>query len=339
MTDQRVPTETPHATRVASVPGFDSAARPRRLANFAVRHRESLRVVALVVLIAIGTVIRPGYLTEHSLMSVLLPAAPMAALATAEAFVMIRGKLVDLSVGVTASAAAVLVVALSQDGTILAVAIALAAGMAVGLVNGIGVGLLRGNPIIVTLGMSSLVGAITLGATGGASHTLSPGLLNNFGNGSLLGVPDAVILIAAVLGGASWWFAVSRWGRLLRLGGDNEAGLEVSGRQPMIGTVGAFVLSGLFSALAGIVLASYVQTLDFTVAANDALPAISGAVIGGVSLFGGEGQPWRAGFGAVLFGFLTSVLLLAGLSPYQEEIVEGVIVVAVVYVTERLLAS
>ncbi|WP_249019157.1 ABC transporter permease [Conexibacter sp. S30A1] len=270
-------------------------------------------------------------------MSVLLPAAPLAALATAEAFVMIRGKFVDLSVGVTASAAAVLAVSVSPHGTIPAVLAALAVGATIGLANGIGVGVFRGNPIIVTLGMSSVVGAITLAASGGSSSTLSPGMLNNFGTASLAGIPEVVLAVALILIVTAWWFAVSRWGRMMRLAGDSELGFRVSGGRPVAGTIVAFVLAGLFSAVAGILLASYVQTLDFTIAANDTLPAIAGAVIGGVSLFGGEGSPWRAGFGAVLFGFLTSVLLLAGLSPYQEEIVEGVLVVTIVYLTEKLL--
>lgn len=304
---------------------------------FALRHRESARVLALVLLIAVGAAIRPGYLTEHSMVSVLLPAAPLAALATAEAFVMIRGKFVDLSVGVTASAAAVLAVSVSPHGTIPAVLAALAVGATIGLANGIGVGVFRGNPIIVTLGMSSVVGAITLAASGGSSSTLSPGMLNNFGTASLAGIPEVVLAVALILIVTAWWFAVSRWGRMMRLAGDSELGFRVSGGRPVAGTIVAFVLAGLFSAVAGILLASYVQTLDFTIAANDTLPAIAGAVIGGVSLFGGEGSPWRAGFGAVLFGFLTSVLLLAGLSPYQEEIVEGVLVVTIVYLTEKLL--
>jgi ribose/xylose/arabinose/galactoside ABC-type transport system permease subunit len=321
----------------ASPSGGADVADRRPVAGILVGHQELVRVAALAILIAIGTILRPSFISEHSVMSVLLPAAPLACLATAEAFVMIRGKLVDLSVGATASACALVAVSLSSHGVLLAIVVPLLLGAVIGAINGVGVGVFRGNPIIITLGMGSVVGAVALGRSGGNSETLHSGLLESFGGGSVAGVPDPVIAVALILVATSVLFTTGRWGRLLRLGGDSEEAFASSGRQPVTGTILAFVLAGVFSALGGVVLASYVGTLDFSVASNETLPAVAGAVIGGVSLFGGEGSPWQAGFGAVLLGFLTSVLLVAGLSPYQEEIVEGVLVVAIVYVTERLL--
>ena len=162
----------------------------------ATRRGPTLRFVALAVLLAAGAVVRPSFLAEHSLMSVLLAVAPVAALSTGEAFVMIRGKFCDLSVGATASAAAVVAIWLSPHGAVVALLGALAVGLAVGLVNGFAVAVLNGNAIIVTLGMASVVSAIDLGVSGGRNLSVSNGQLSNIGSSSVAGVPLPVIITA-----------------------------------------------------------------------------------------------------------------------------------------------
>jgi ribose/xylose/arabinose/galactoside ABC-type transport system permease subunit len=269
-------------------------------------------------------------------MSVLLAVAPVAALSTAEAFVMIRGKFCDLSVGATASAAAVVAVWLSPHGALISLLGALCVGLAVGLVNGFAVGVLNGNAIIVTLGMASVVSALDLGISGGRNLSVSNGSLSKIGSSLVAGVPLPVIITVVVVVVASIWFSRARWGRQLVLAGDNERAALIAGVSVRRSTVFVFVLCGCFSAFGGYILATYVGNLNFTVEASAALPAIAGTVLGGISLFGGAGQPWHALLGAVLLGYFNTVLLVLGLSPYQEEIVEGLLVIAVVYLTERI---
>lgn len=302
----------------------------------ATRRGPTLRFVALAVLLAAGAVVRPSFLAEHSLMSVLLAVAPVAALSTGEAFVMIRGKFCDLSVGATASAAAVVAIWLSPHGAVVALLGALAVGLAVGLVNGFAVAVLNGNAIIVTLGMASVVSAIDLGVSGGRNLSVSNGQLSNIGSSSVAGVPLPVIITAVVVVTASIWFSRAQWGRHLALAGDNERAALIAGVSVRRSTMFAFVLCACFSAFGGYILATYVGNLNFAVEASAALPAIAGTVLGGISLFGGAGLPWYALLGAVLLGYFDNVLLVLGLSPYQEEIVEGLLVIGVVYLTERI---
>lgn len=315
-------------------------AQPGKSARARALAREPLvgRILILGALVLVGAAVRPAFASLHSIDSILLSVAPLAAMATGEAFVMIRGKLVDMSAGVVASICAVTTVVLSPHGTAVAVAAGLGLGVLIGAVSGTAVGVFRGNPIIVTLGMSSIVGAIDLGFTGGKTETLSSGLLARMGSATLGSIPMPVVVCVVVIAVTSVWFARSRVARVLKLSGDSESAIVHSAQGTVWSTVLAFALMGLFSAFGGVLLASYVGNLDFSVAASSTLPAIAGAVIGGVSLFGGEGTVWQAAIGSVILGFLTSVLLVLGFSPYQEEIVEGLLVVLVVFGSDRLSA-
>ena len=282
---------------------------------------------------------RPSFLAEHSLMSVLLAVAPVAASSTGEAFVMIRGKFCDLSVGATASAAAVVANPgfrhMEQSSLSWARCLLLAWPWASR--NGFAVSVLNGNAIIVTLRDGLCVSAIIWESSGGRNLSVSSGQLSNIGSDLVAGVPLPVIITAVVVVTASIWFSHAQWGRHLALAGDNERAACIAGVSVRRSAILAFVLCACFSAFGGYILATYVGNLNFTVEASAALPAIAGTVLGGISLFGGAGSPWYALLGAVLLGYFDNVLLVLGLSLYQkEEIVEGLLVIGVVYLTERI---
>ena len=321
------------------VEGQDKQGQWHKFRRAALRHPGLLRIVILLIVVLLGAFERTRFLSESSLVSVLLASSAIALLATGESFVMIRGKFVDLSVGATASAGAVVAALLADRGLLITVVGVVGVGVVIGLVNGTAIAMFQGNSIIVTLGLASVIGAVSLGGTGGKSLTIPQGTLSRLGATSLGGIPVPIIFTFLLIVITSIYFSHSRWGRSLALSGDNELAVRNSGQRIVSSTFVAFILCGVFSALGGLVLASYVGTLDFSIGASLALPAIGGAVIGGVSLFGGQGLPWQAGIGALILGFIESLLLVFGFSTYQEEIIEGLLIIGIVFATERLLKN
>ena len=120
--------------------------------------------VILVLLLIACEITSPGYLSARRVGSILQFSAPLAFLAAGQTLVMLTAG-IDLSVAATATAAAYIMAGQASRGTATALAIAVLVGLIVGMVNGIGVGIFRVNPLIMTLGMASIVsGYLTVSA-------------------------------------------------------------------------------------------------------------------------------------------------------------------------------
>ena len=120
----------------------------------------------LVVLYVITGLVAPGLFSVNGIRSTLLLACPLAILAASQTLCMLTGG-IDLSTVMTANFAAYVAANQSGQGPLVALGLAMAVGLTVGLVNGIGVGVFKVNPLIMTLGMASvLLGVVTVGLVG-----------------------------------------------------------------------------------------------------------------------------------------------------------------------------
>lgn len=234
----------------------------------------------------------------------------------------------DLSVGAVAALAGVMAVSLAPHSTILALALALAAGGICGMANGLLVWRTAIHPLIVTLGMRYIIyGAATV-YTHGFIEINHAAAFFTLGRGSLAGLPMAtlVFLITAVVLQA----LLSRTilGSALYAIGSNERAAFYSGIATHWFRVGSYVVSGICAALAGVVLASRSGAAAPDAGQGYELDAIAAISVGGVSLLGGSGSLWRAFLGVLLFGVVNNVLVLAK-QPYEmRQMVVGAMIIA-----------
>jgi putative xylitol transport system permease protein len=290
-----------------------------------------LGIIFLGVLIYLA-VAAPGFLDIGNLTNIVLQSSIVGFVALGMTFVMITGG-IDLSVGSIVGLSAVsssLVATGSGLATIPAIALGLAVGAAVGMLNAVMVSYGAIMPFLATLATMAIARAAALVTTGGSPVS---GLNPSFqwiGSGNIGPVPVAVILFALVAGAFEFLLSRTRFGRhVYAVGGNDESAAKVGISVRRIKVV-VYAISGITSAIAGIVLSARVDGADPLAGTGYELQAIAAVVIGGTSLFGGVGSIRGTVLGVLLLGVVANGLNLLNVSSYYQQGVQGLIIVLAV---------
>jgi ribose transport system permease protein len=215
--------------------------------------------------------------------------------------------------------------------------VCLAVGALVGLANGLVVTRLRVNSLIATLAIWSIALGLAQVVSGDTDVAYVPTALQTyFGDTSFLGiVPYPALLVAVVVFGLWWTLTKTRFGmRTLAIGSSRQAALR-AGLKVERHELGLLVLVGTLAGIAGFIDLSHFASTDISGHTTDALAAISGAVIGGTSLFGGVASIGGAVLGALLAQILNAGLVTMNVQPYYQLIVVGVVLILAVYFDMR----
>jgi ribose transport system permease protein len=294
----------------------------------------------LLLLYVVTGLVAPGMFTPNGVRSTLLLACPLAILAASQTLCMLTGG-IDLSTVMTANFAAYVAANQSGQGPLAALSLALLVGLAVGTVNGVGVGVFKVNPLIMTLGMASvLLGVVTVGLVGdgflSGSTRLLP-VLRTVASGTLFGpVPNNVLvwaLVAAVL-----IFGLSRTGlgRAVYAVGDNPIACRLAGVRIWQVLLAVYVLSALLAALGGLLFSGISGSVGPDQTNAYLLPSVAAAVIGGTSILGGVGGYTGTILGALILTVLNRLLLTLDTTEAFRQILYGLIVLALAWVYVRL---
>ncbi|MCI3902823.1 substrate-binding domain-containing protein [Streptomyces spectabilis] len=282
---------------------------------------------ALVVLVVAMSLLSGDFLTTQNLLNVGVQAAVTAILAFGVTFVIVAAG-IDLSVGsVAALSATVLAWSATKEGVPvwLALILAVATGLACGVVNGLLVSYGKLPPFIATLAMLSIGRGLSLVISQG-SPIAFPESVSKVGDtlGGWLPVPVLVMvamgLITAVI------LARTYLGRSMYAIGGNEEAARLSGLRVKRQKIAIYALSGLFAAVAGIVLASRLVSAQPQAAQGYELDAIAAVVIGGASLAGGVGKASGTLIGALILAVLRNGLNLLSVSAFWQQVVIGVVI-------------
>jgi ribose transport system permease protein len=297
--------------------------------------------VALFVLTDIVNRAQSGeaFLTAAQVSTTFLFAAPLALLAAGQTLVMLTAG-VDLSVATTATAGAFMVSSYGTSGSAEAIAIAIGLGFGIGLVNGVGVGVFRVNPLIMTLGVST----ITLGALTIYSQTRflapAPDLVTKLGSerfftyipyGLLVWVPISALIILGL--------RYSGFGRMIYAVGDNAVACRLAGVRTWQVLLAVYALCGLLSAAAGILLVGFNDAADLGIATPFLLPSVAAVVIGGTSIFGGVGGYAGTILGALILTVLDSLLTILNASQAVRQMLYGLIILALAAIYARAASA
>lgn len=289
----------------------------------------SLALLAILVLLAVGELLSPGFASARQIVTLLTIASLLGVVAAGQNLVILGGREgIDLSVAGIISFGAFLAGNLMQqsDANIAsALAAVFASTFLIGLVSGLGVTLLRIPPLVMTLGMLGVVqGGLVLLTRGVPSGRAAPLLTKVVTEPLLLGLPGIVFIWIGIGIGLTLLLRRTTFGFNVYAIGSNEAAAALSGVPVRRTRALLFALSGLFAGLTGVLLLGYTGNVFIGAGDQYMLPSIIAVVIGGTSLAGGNGNYLGTMAGAVVLVLLQSILTTLNIAPFGRQIIFGI---------------
>lgn len=294
----------------------------------------------LVLLYVVTGLQAPSLFTGNGVRATLLLACPLAVLAASQTLCMLTGG-IDLSTVMTANFAAYVAANQSGQGPIVALGFALLVGLGVGVVNGIGVGVFRVNPLIMTLGMASvLLGVVTVGLVGNGFLSGSTRLLpvvRSVASGRLVGpIPSNILVWAFVTVVLVFGLSRTGLGRTIYAVGDNPVACRLAGVRIWQVLLAVYVLSAVLAAVAGLLFSGISGSVGPDQTNAYLLPSVAAAVIGGTSILGGLGGYTGTILGALILTVLNRLLLALDTTEAFRQILYGLIVLSLAWVYVRV---
>lgn len=299
-----------------------------------IRILKSLGLIWVVLLLCLVAVyLNPSFIKVGNLLNVARQIALFGIVSVGMTFVILT-KGIDLSIGSIVGIVAVSAAILLADGVPipLVVLIAIILGAAFGAFNGLGVTLFKMPPFIMTLGTLVMGRGIAMTIANGEPQSLKSAAdaFSYLGSGFLLGLPVPVWLFIVIAAGAYVVLRLTSFGREIYAVGSNAEAARLAGINVPRVLFSVYVISGVLSALTALIFISRLTVGEPTAGVNLELEAISIVVIGGTSLFGGEGGVGGTVIGAAIIALMANILNLLGISPFTQQIVKGAIILAAV---------
>lgn len=299
-------------------------------------------IAITVILFLYFSLTEPAFATSSSLFLLLKFASVTAILGLGVTFTMVVGGL-DLSIGATAGLtvqlAAMTMVFYNLTGTT-AVVVALIGGVVVGLMNAFLIVVAKIPDLLATLGMMFVIMGAKLIPVSGQS--VSSGMVLRDGSvapGSFtpeflkidrgfIGPVPLPVVIMLVLVVASWFFlSRTTWGRLMYAIGANPEAARLSGVRVGLYRGLAYVISGLFASIAGLILVSRIGQGDVNAGASSLLEAVAVALVGTSVLGLAKPNAWGTFLGALLIGIVLTGLTMKGFQYYHQDTAKGLVLI------------
>jgi ribose/xylose/arabinose/galactoside ABC-type transport system permease subunit len=302
-------------------------------------------VLVLLLFCVTLTIASPYFLTSKNIINVLRQVSVNGLISIGMTFVILTGG-IDLSVGSTLAFSGVFGASFASTAlrvsplpAAVCILLAVLSGLVFGAVTGMLIAKWDLAPFIITLGTMSVARGLTYIYTDGMPI---PQLDQSFlfiGKGYFLGLPMPVVVFALVFIVA--WVALNktRYGRYIYAIGGSEKSARISGINTKVVLFSAYAISGVLSALGGVILTA--RTTAGLPQAGTAyeMDAIAAVVIGGTSLSGGQGSLFGTLIGVLIMGVMNNGLDLLGVSSYYQQVFKGLIIIAAVMIDSFRKAS
>jgi len=238
----------------------------------------------------------------------------------------------DLSIASAIACAGVVtaVVINMTESLWIGVAAGLLLGMATGFVNGFVIARLKINALITTLATMQIVRGLAYIFSDGKAVGIEDERFFALGYANWLGVPAPIWLTIATMVAFGFLLNKTTFGRNTLAIGGNEEAARLAGVPVVRTRIIIFILSGLVSAAAGIILASRMTSGQPMTSLGYELIVISACVLGGVSLKGGIGKISYVVAGVLILGTVENAMNLLNISPFSQYVVRGLILLAAV---------
>jgi ribose transport system permease protein len=293
----------------------------------------------IVLVLLVGSLYSSSFLSPQYLLQQLKVASFLGVIATGAMIVILLGQ-IDLSVPWVVAAGGMMATAATgwgPLGEILAIPVGIGCGVALGLVSGAGVAFLRIPSMVVTLAMNAVAQGLMIVHTGGFSpQDSSSRAMRVIATGdTVFGIPNAVLVWAAVGVAAVFLLTRTTFGRTVYAIGNRERAAYLSGARTRMVVTAAFALAGGLSALGGVLLAGYASKAAQAMGDPYLLPAIAAVVLGGTSILGGRGSYLGTVAGVILITLLQSILSVMQMPEFGRHVTYGVVIIAMLSIYGR----
>jgi len=287
-------------------------------------------LIIIVLLMAFMTAVSDAFLTPRNLLNILNQSTPLALIATALTLVIIGGGF-DLSTGAIFGVAAVSAawLAVNVDPTLGLLAGPLV-GLGLGLVNGLIITGFRVHSFLATLATSLVFRGIAILISGGFLIPVRMPEFEWIGRGRIGMVNIAVVIL--VIFAAAMMILLNRttFGRRVYAIGGNEEAAVLSGVRINAVKIGTFALTGFAAGLAGVIATSRISMGQPQAGEGVELEAIAAVILGGTSIYGGQGAVWRSVAGVLLLALIGNAFNILNVNPFFKDLTTGLIIVIAV---------
>ncbi|MGB3690155.1 MAG: ABC transporter permease [Jannaschia helgolandensis] len=304
-------------------------------------HQRVLAFTSLIILLIGFSLASPNFMQTSNMIAILQATSVNGVLAVAVTLVIITGG-IDLSIGTMMTFCAVITgVVLTYAGLplLLGVIAAIATGAGCGLASGTFVAKMKIPPFIATLGMMLILKGLSLVISGTRPIYFNdtPGF-SEISRGSLIGkvlpllpIPNGVLILFIVAGLAAYILGRTVLGRYCYALGSNEEAVRLSGVNTDRWKIAIYAMSGSIVGVAGLLIASRLNSAQPALGLGYELEAIAAVVIGGTSLSGGRGTILGSLIGALIMAVLTNGLRVLSVAQEWQTVVTGAIIILAVY--------
>ena len=293
--------------------------------------RRGFPLIFLVTLIVIFTIMSPRFLSLDNLSSVLDEGTVLLVTALGMTFIIMAGS-IDISVGAIVAVSALVAAVTVNTLGVLAIIPAVAVGALCGSVNGLLLAVGKVPSFIATLGTMVVYRGLVLYFTRGAPVSIDNDLFLNTYSGITFGIPNSV-MIGLALAAVAWAvinFTV--FGREVRAIGGGERVSILTGISVTRVKILMYVLLGGLCGIAGLLQGARTMAATSQLGLGLELDAIAAVVVGGTPLTGGLGSIVGTLLGVLIITLLSSGMNMAGVDPYLQNIIKGVVLIVAVFI-------
>ncbi len=304
------------------------------------RSHQLLAVLAILALTAVLVlaVTTHRFLTWDNVKAIFSSASLVGIMALGLTFITLVGSIASLAIAPTAVVAAMVFLSTLGLGLAPALAIAIVVGAMITAAQGVLIGAWNANPVIFTIGASFLIDGFAQSVHGGKIVQPAGGGFGTL-NATPIGIPVAVYVLVALALVFQYVLRRTVLGRQILLVGENRRAARAAGVPIARVVTAAFALAGASIAIGGAFLGAFNTGASTYLEGTLTFDAIAAVLVGGTSISGGRGSVLRTLWGALAIAAISDVLLLRGFGTGVQILLKGLLVVAVVVLTQLRLSG
>jgi ribose/xylose/arabinose/galactoside ABC-type transport system permease subunit len=289
--------------------------------------------VSLIMLFIVFSNLAPNFFTRSNMINLLQQVAVLGITSAGVTLVVLSGNL-DLSVGSVMAMASVFaaITIKATDSWILGLLTGLGISFLCGCVNATMINALSMNPLIVTLGMDSILRGVAKIGNRNVNIPILNSTFKFIGQGRVIGIPVVVYILILLYASMAFIMKYTTFGRKAFAVGGNKQASHYSGINVKMISSSIYIMASLFAGVAGLCYSSLIGTGTAAAGESSALDAIAAVVLGGASLAGGNASMPGTFIGVVLLGAISNGLTQLGVNSFTQMVIKGSILLLAVFI-------
>ncbi len=283
-------------------------------------------IFVLLIVFSLLSVFLPHFFSVTNLYNLFRQLAMTLVVAAGVTIVMISGEF-DISVGSTVALSAITcALGISRFGVLVGVFGGLSVGLLVGSINGLFVAFLSTPSLVTTLSTMMIVRSLSFVTSQARVLPVTVSGFRALSHAEPLGVPILFLHVAAVYAATQWILKKTRYGRYVYAVGSNEEAARLCGIRTSKVKFRAFLISGLFAGVSGVLLLSRIMAVQADAARNLELEVLAGVIVGGTALSGGRGNALMTIVGVLIIGIIRNAINLSQIDMFWNDSISGAII-------------